>query len=70
MPHWTLDGADYRYRDNSDEMSAIEWLRTAPYGIVAEAIGGSYSEYARVSTYSGQPTVLGWQGHESQWRGG
>jgi uncharacterized membrane protein len=37
---------------------------------VAEAIGGSYSGYGRVSTLSGQPTVLGWPGHESQWRGG
>ena len=38
--------------------------------MVAEAIGGSYTDYARVSTLSGFPTVLGWPGHESQWRGG
>jgi len=44
-------------------------LKTAPEGVVAEAIGGSYSNYARISTYSGQPTVLGWPGHEDQWRG-
>ena len=37
---------------------------------MAEAIGGSYSGYARVATYTGLPTVLGWPGHESQWRGG
>ncbi len=37
---------------------------------MAEAIGGSYSGYARVSTLTGQPTLLGWPGHESQWRGG
>jgi len=37
--------------------------------VVAEAVGGSYTEYARVATYSGQPNVLGWPGHESQWRG-
>ncbi|NSW51924.1 MAG: hypothetical protein HPY85_05425 [Anaerolineae bacterium] len=66
---WTLDGAAYRYRNDPDEMAAIDWLRDAPYGVVAEAVGGSYSEYARVSTYSGQPAVLGWPGHESQWRG-
>jgi len=38
--------------------------------VITEAVGGSYTEYARVSTRSGQPTVLGWPGHESQWRGG
>lgn len=34
-----------------------------------EATGGDYSEYARVSTFSGLPSVLGWGGHELQWRG-
>jgi uncharacterized membrane protein len=51
-------------------MQAIQWLQTAPYGVVAEAVGGSYTEYARVSEMSGLPTVIGWPGHESQWRGG
>ncbi|NNJ09919.1 hypothetical protein EKD04_006225 [Chloroflexales bacterium ZM16-3] len=34
--------------------------------------GGSYNGegYAGVSAASGIPTVLGWSGHESQWRGG
>jgi uncharacterized membrane protein len=36
--------------------------------VVAEAVGGQYSEYARVSTFTGMPTVLGWPGHEGQWR--
>ncbi|HEY9086987.1 MAG TPA: hypothetical protein VIO36_02375, partial [Anaerolineaceae bacterium] len=43
----------------------------APLGVVVEAIGGSYNaSFARVSTLTGQPTILGWPGHESQWRGG
>ena len=37
---------------------------------MAEAVGGSYSGYACVSRLSGYPTVLGWPGHELQWRGG
>ncbi len=67
---WTLDGAAYIERYNPDEMEAIRWLQQAPYGVVAEAVGGSYTGYARVSTHSGLPTVLGWPGHELQWRGG
>jgi uncharacterized membrane protein len=65
-----LDYFDMFQRQNPDEAAAIRWLETAPDGVVAEAIGGSYSGYARVSTLTGQPTLLGWPGHESQWRGG
>lgn len=67
---WTLDGTSYLARQSPDEMAAIGWLSDAPPGVVAEAVGGSYSGYARVATLSGKPTVLGWPGHEIQWRGG
>lgn len=67
---WTLDGNAYIQKYNPDEYAAIEWLQQAPMGIITEAVGGSYTDYARVSTRSGLPTVLGWPGHESQWRGG
>jgi len=67
---WTLDGAAYIERGSPDEAAAIRWLRSAPLGVIAEAIGGSYTDYARISTHTGLPTVLGWIGHEGQWRGG
>ncbi|RME08221.1 MAG: hypothetical protein D6803_01785, partial [Anaerolineae bacterium] len=67
---WTLDGAAYLARFNPDEYAAMEWLAEAPLGVVAEAVGGSYSGFARMATHSGQPTVLGWEFHEMQWRGG
>lgn len=67
---WTLDGNEYISRYNPDDYLAFNWLATQDYGIVAEAVGGSYTDYARISTRSGLPTVLGWPGHESQWRGG
>ncbi len=70
MNEWTLDGNAYIRKYNPDEYAAISWLQDAPMGVVAEAIGGSYTDYARVSTRTGLPTVLGWPGHESQWRGG
>ncbi|MFN3307851.1 MAG: DUF2298 domain-containing protein [Anaerolineales bacterium] len=70
---YTLDSTAYLWQQNPDEMRAIAWLSRAPLGVVAEAVspsGGSYTQYARVGTLSGQPIVLGWTGHESQWRGG
>jgi uncharacterized membrane protein len=68
---FTLDDFDRVRRENPDEAAAIEFLQTAPNGVVAEAVGGSYqSQFARVATYTGLQNVLGWPGHESQWRGG
>jgi uncharacterized membrane protein len=66
---WTLDDFQRIVRGSPDDAAAISWLNTAPYGVVVEAVGGSYSNYARISEYTGLPTVLGWPGHESQWRG-
>jgi uncharacterized membrane protein len=66
---FTLDDFDRVKRENPDEAAAIEFLRTVPNGVIAEAIGGSYSDYARIATYTGLQNVLGWPGHEDQWRG-
>jgi uncharacterized membrane protein len=67
----TLDGAAYLERYHPDEYAAIRFLEKAEPGIVAEAVGDSYhAELSLASTYSGKPTVLGWNYHESQWRGG
>ncbi len=66
---FTLDDFDRVQRENPDEAAAIQFLTGAGDGVVAEAVGGSYSGYARISTYTGLPTVLGWPMHESQWRG-
>ncbi len=67
---WTLDGTAYLQNNNPDEAAAMAWLRQAPLGVVAEAVGGSYTSFARMASHSGQPTVLGWEFHEVQWRGG
>jgi len=65
---YTLDDFKRIQRDNPDEAAAIAWLRSAPDGVVAEAVGEAYSNYARISIYTGLPTVLGWGNHEGQWR--
>jgi YYY domain-containing protein len=67
---WSVDGNYFYEVTNPQDNQAIQFLGTLPYGTVAEAIGGSYSGYGRVSRLSGYPTVLGWPGHELQWRGG
>lgn len=36
---------------------------------ILEAVGESYTNYARISAYTGIPTVVGWPVHEWLWRG-
>lgn len=71
-PHFGFNLDDFAriQRENPDDAAGIEFLLTQPEGVVAEAVGGSYSYYGRISTFTGYPTVLGWPGHEAQWRGG
>jgi len=68
--NWTLDGTAQIAKYNPDEAAGIAWLKKAEPGVVAEAVGGSYSGYARIATQTGLSNVIGWPGHESQWRGG
>jgi YYY domain-containing protein len=67
----TLDGAAYLARDYPGDAAAIAWLRANVPGAatVLEAPGGSYSYFGRISAQTGLPTLLGWEGHELQWRG-
>ncbi len=64
----TLDGSAYLANTMPDDYKAFQFMKGLEPGVVAEAVGGQYSEYARVSTFTGMPTVLGWPGHEGQWR--
>ena len=68
----TLDGVKHMEQSHKDDHMAIIWLNKFLHydGVIAESVGGSYSEYGRVSVHTGLPTVLGWPGHELQWRGG
>ena len=60
---------------NPDDRAAVRWLsnQNGPNGRVVVAEGGVSDEYsfaaAGMATYSGATTVLGWAGHERQWRG-
>ena len=60
-----------------DDWAAIEWMRenvlakSAPgdYPVILEATNGSYQVSGRVSAFTGLPALLGWPGHQHQWRG-
>ncbi len=66
----SLDGTHHLSVTRPEEYAAIQWInRNLPDGIITEAVGGSYTEFARIATHTGLPTVLGWEFHEVQWRG-
>jgi YYY domain-containing protein len=67
----TLDGTRYLARERPQDYAAIQWLddHAAAAQVVLETPGGGYQYEGRVSAQTGLPTLLGWAGHENQWRG-
>jgi len=70
----TLDGTAYLVEAQPDDIAAIAWLNENVDGapVLLEAPGDRYRAYVyegRVSAQTGLPTLLGWAGHEHQWRG-
>jgi uncharacterized membrane protein len=67
---FSLDARGPLARRSAGDAAAIGWLvKNAPRGaVVLEATGDPYSEYARISSHTGVPTVLGWANHEGLWR--
>ncbi len=69
----SLDGMGYIRQSSPDVAAGIDWLKDQETGILAEAVhkdGGDYTTFNGISTFTGQPSILGWVGHEGQWRGG
>ena len=70
----TLDGVAYLERDRRGDAAGIAWIKENTPGdaVVLQApTRGSYQpDFATISTVTGRPTLIGWQGHENQWRGG
>jgi uncharacterized membrane protein len=68
----SLDGASSLQATAPGDYGAVQWLRSHVSGtpVELEATGGEYdARFARISTFTGLPTVMGWAGHEYQWRG-
>jgi YYY domain-containing protein len=52
------------------DRAVVRFLREQPrQAAVIEAVGGAYTEYARLSANSGVPALIGWENHELVWRG-
>ena len=69
--YYGLDGTAYLNKTYPTDYQAILWINANIKGqpIMLEAQGDSYTDYERVSTNTGLPTVLGWTVHEWLWRG-
>ncbi len=69
----SLDGLNYLQSYDPSDYAAIRWLNSHVQGgpVIVEAFnpqGGDYSDYGRISAFTGLPTLMGWAGHEYQWR--
>jgi YYY domain-containing protein len=68
----SLDGLKWLASRSPGDPGAIAWLRAHSPGdaVVLEAFGDDYSAFghARISTFTGRATVIGWAGHEVQWQ--
>jgi len=69
---WTLDGASYLTEQAPDAYAAYRWLTEVGEAgdVLATAPGADYDATTGwLSALTGVPTILGWPGHEVQWRG-
>ncbi|HEU0167292.1 MAG TPA: hypothetical protein VFS62_05920, partial [Chloroflexota bacterium] len=68
---WTLDGSAFLTALDKGDGEAVTWLNSnvSSDQVVAEATGDEYTMFGRVATYTGLESMLGWAGHELQWRG-
>jgi YYY domain-containing protein len=73
-PDRTLDGTDYIARERPADAAAIAWIRANTPGdalVLQAPLTDSYnSTHALIATATGRPTLIGWRGHQDQWRGG
>ena len=66
-----LDGSKWLISAFPEDKEIIEYINTNIKGQpnILEAQGDSYTDYERISAYTGLPTVAGWWVHEWLWRG-
>ncbi|MDD3679395.1 MAG: DUF2298 domain-containing protein [Candidatus Shapirobacteria bacterium] len=67
-----LSGLGFLAQRYPQDYQGIIWIeRNLPKSAtILEAPGDSYTDYGRVSTFTGRPTIQGWIVHQWLWRGG
>jgi len=64
-----LDGAAYVIKEHPQDYQAILWFRNLTGQLVVLQVPGELYEWnTAVTTFTGLPTVIGWAGHELNWR--
>lgn len=65
----SLNGEDYLKKEHASEYTAILWLRNiSGQPVVLQAPGELYNWNTYITAFTGLPTVIGWAGHELNWR--
>ena len=66
-----LDGANWFTTSYPEDREIVDYLNAEVFGqpVILEAQGDSYTDYERISAFTGLPTVAGWWVHEWLWRG-
>jgi YYY domain-containing protein len=64
-----LDGGAYVKKEHRGDYEAILWFRNLTgHPVVLQAPGELYQWNTAITAFSGLPTVIGWAGHELNWR--
>jgi len=64
-----LDGGAYMKKEHPQDYEAILWfVNLTGNPIVLQAPGELYQWNTAITAFSGLPTVIGWAGHELNWR--
>lgn len=66
-----LNGATWLKSSFPEDLAVINYFNQKVSGqpIILEAQGDSYTDFERISAYTGLPTIAGWWVHEWLWRG-
>jgi YYY domain-containing protein len=64
-----LDGEAYIKKEHPQDYEAILWfMNLTGHPVVLQAPGELYQWNTAITAFSGLPTVIGWAGHELNWR--
>jgi len=64
-----LDGMEYVKKEHPQDYQAILWsMNITGQPVILQAPGELYHWNTAITTFTGLPTVIGWAGHELNWR--